>query len=608
MIRRIVLALALLAAASEVSAAQYTPASYGAVVGASQPEAVRAANFNGMKACIESAMASKGSVILPPGTIEIDVPNLRSSAASTLKINRDLQIIGADRRLSKLKFGPETPNYDYSGFYVGPNTMVSFKNLIIEGPSDPGPKEKFNHLTYAILQSGMSYSSPGMAAYDTPGELRLENVAIAGKWYTSIQGAHGDVPLVLLDCDITGYTQCVTWSANFNLGKRLYAKNTFFHDAGLPGKGHLIYISPSVSFDIDNCRFAGNYRYAIHHYGSANLSPRFARLTNCRFEASCADGIETTNTGLTEISNCIFDNTRRGVSLKGNTSIQECTFNCPTGVTTYDNHSGVRVNISRCKFSSGAVGVITSVWPDCEWKISDCEFIGTGANSIGVANGAPKSRVHITNCRFTGVWKRGIRASAGSYFVSNCSFAGRYGEGAVLFDNAADSAGELGVYRCTFKNSGRSIWAVNGASGKVVGDDNFFESRQPEARLERKAETADAFSATPSMYQSLQLRKGKSPDRLVSADVLMPNFNYDSYQVTGTATINSIKLGGREETTRMCAGRLHLLAQGNWFLGDNGNIKPLAAAARKVGEIVTLLHDPQTGFWVEVKEETSRSK
>jgi hypothetical protein len=605
MMRILLLGLALLAAAADVSA-QYSPTSFGAVVGANQADSVRAANFTAMKACVESAMASKGTVSLPSGTIEIDVPNLGSSAASTLKIKRDLQIIGADRHLSKLKFGPESPAYGYSGFYVGPNTMVSFKNLTIEGPRDPGPEGKFNRLTYAILQSGMSYSSPGRATYDTPGELRLENVTIAGEWYTSIQGAHGDVPLVLLDCDITGYTQCVTWSASFNLGKRLYAKNTFFHDAGLPGKGHLIYLSPSVSFEIVNCRFAGNYRYAIHHYGSSKLTARFARLINSKFEASCADGIETTNTGLTEIINCVFDNKRRGVSLKGNATIQGSTFNCQTGVTTYDNHSGLTINISRCKFRSPAVAVITSVWPACEWKISDCDFVGTGPNSVGIANGAPNTRVYIANCSFAGVWKRGIRASAGSYRVNGCVFTGSYVEAAVIFDAAADSAGELGVFKCTFKNSGRSIWAANGASGKVVGEDNFFESRQPEAMNERKDDPLKPSSAT--MYQRLQLRKGQSPLRLASADVLMPSFNYDTYQITGAATINSIKLGGRDDVTRMCVGSIHLQALGQWLLGDSGNIKPLAPAPRRVGEIVTLVYDPQTGFWVELKQEPSQSR
>lgn len=584
MIKQTVMLLALLMAGAGVSAAQHRPESFGVVVGAGQSEAVRAANFTAMKACIDGAAATGASVLLPANTIEIDVPNNGSSAASTFKIKRSLKIVGADRRLSKLKFGPEAPTYDYSGFYVGPNTWVSFKNCTIEGPSDPGPKGKFNRLTYAILQTGMSYGSSGAKIYDTPGELRLENVAIEGEWFTSIQGAHGDVPLVLIDCDITGYTQCVTWSATFNSGKRLYAKNTYFHDAGLPRKGHLVYISPCVSFEIDSCRFGGTFRFAIHHYGSGRLSPKFARLTNCKFESTCAEGIETTNAGFTEIINCTFDTKRRAVALKGDTTIKDCTFNNGTGVNTYDIYSNVRINIIRCKFNGG--GIVTSVWRDCTWNISDCDFVGRGAHSIGVANGAPGTQIHIDKCRFSGELRRGIVAAGGSYSVTNCSFQGSYSEAAVIYDDTSGDVEQLSVENCSFDTTGRSMWARSGASDKISGSGNFFAASQPIART--------------GMYQRLQLRKGASPNKLASAATLTTSFNYDSYRVTGTASINHIKLGGSDDVTRMCAGRLELVAEGGWSLAEGGNIKPLTTGARRVGAVVTLVRDPQAGFWVEL--------
>ena len=50
-------------------------------------------------------------------------------------------VIGANAQLSKLKFGPESPTYDYSGFYVGPKPVLLFKDCIIEGPTYAGPTE-----------------------------------------------------------------------------------------------------------------------------------------------------------------------------------------------------------------------------------------------------------------------------------------------------------------------------------------------------------------------------------------------------------------------------------------------------------------------------------
>lgn len=591
MFKQAVVTIALMILVSETCAAQHRPESFGVVVGSGQPEAVRAANYTAMKACIESAMAANQPIVLPAGTIEIDVPNRGSLEASALRITGNLKITGDGLRSTILKFGPESPAYRYSAFYVGPRTDVYFKNFTIEGPADPGPNGEFNAGTCGIRQVGSS-SGPSGTINDNPGRIRLKKVALAGEFYTGIMGDHGDVSLELTKCDITAYVQCVAWFASSNTGKSLLANSTYFHDAGLgadledPVKGHLVYLSPCVSFDINKCRFGGNFRYAIHHYGSSVLSPKFVRLSNSEFEASCADGIETTNTGFTEIISCTFDNKRRGVSLKGNTSIQDSTFNCSTGVTTYDNHSEVRVDITHCKFNSPAVAVITSVWPDSVWNISDCDFTGRGSGSIGVANGASGTQITLANCRFSGDWKRGIYAAAGSYLLSNSDFDGSYSEAAVTYDDTAGVIGQMVVNNCRFNNAGRSIWAVNGASGKLTGDNNYFTGRQPNAKA--------------GMYQRLQFRKASSPENLASADTLTPNFNYHSYRVTGDSRINNVKLGGSDEITRMCAGRLQLVARGAWSLADTGNIRPLSTGARVKGEIVTLTHDPQTGIWVEV--------
>jgi len=43
-------------------------------------------------------------------------------------------------------------------------------------------------------------------------------------------------------------------------------------------------------------------------------------------------------------------------------------------------------------------------------------------------------------------------------------------------------------------------------------------------------------------------------------------------------------------------------------LGEGGNIKPLSRGPRSVGEVIRLVHDPQAGFWVEVKDESGRKQ
>jgi hypothetical protein len=529
-----------------------------------------------MNACLQAAQTTGQNVLLPAGTIEIDVPNRGTAAASTFKVLRNLQVLGVGPQLSKIKFGPESPPYEYSGFYVGPNTFVLFKDCTIAGPSNPGPNGENNRLTYAILQTGQSGPR-----YDTPGELRLHNVDVTGEWYTGIQGAHGDTLLELVDCDITGYTQAVHLSASYNYGKRLHARNTYFHDAGFVGKGHLLYLSPPVSFDIDNCRFGGNYRYAIHHYGSGALRPQYAILKNSLLESTCKDGIETTNTGLTQIINTVFNNRGRGVALKGDTLIQGCTFNPGSSLNTYDVHSNVTISIYQTRFNSA--GITTSSWPNCVWNISGCDFSGTGSLSA-ISSGALGSQFYIDNCRFTGSWRRGIMAMAGRYFVSNCSFQGTFLEGAIIYDDPTAVSAQVDVKNSTFSGTGPSIYAKNGASGKVTGSSNTFAGRQPEARV--------------GTFQLLQLGAQSSPNTIASASQISPHFNYSTYNVTGTTQIKNIMIGGNDVVNRMCSGRITLISNG-WSLANTGNIRPRSTAVRPRGASVVLIHNPQTDIWQE---------
>jgi hypothetical protein len=308
---------------------------------------------------------------------------------------------------------------------------------------------------------------------------------------------------------------------------------------------------------------------------------------------------------LTEIVNCTFETKRRAVAFKGNTIIRDCTFNNGTWVATYDIHTGVKITITRSRFNGG--GVITSVWRDCQWEITDCEFAGGGPGRIGIANGAAGTSIKIDKCRFSGSWKRGIRAAGGSFFITNTDFQGAYAEGAIVYDDSSGDIGQLIVDKCTFKNTGRSIWAQNGSSGKIKGSNNFFAARLPEARRPaRNNNTTDPAVAVQDMYQGLELRQGAAPEALVSGEVIAPSFNFDRYRVTGAGRITSIKIGGSEDVTRMCAGRLVLVAEGGWALSEGGNIRPLTVGARKVGEVVTLVRDAQAGLWVEVRNETGR--
>jgi hypothetical protein len=190
----------------------------------------------------------------------------------------------------------------------------------------------------------------------------------------------------------------------------------------------------------------------------------------------------------------------------------------------------------------------------------------------------------VRNCRFTGSWKRGVFASAGSYDISDSTFEGGFSEAAVIYNDSSGLIGQMSVNNCSFQNTGRSVWAQSGASGKVLGSGNTFAGRQPEGKA--------------GMFQYLQLGGRTAPSTIPSASQLAPHFNYGTYTVTGTAQINYIRVGGNEVVNEMCAGRITLISSG-WSLSNTGNIRPRSTARRPVGSVVVLVRNGLTNTWVE---------
>jgi hypothetical protein len=570
-----------------------SPEAYGVVVGAGQPAAVRAANFTALNNCVQAAISSHQPVILPANTIEMDLPNLGCLDCSAIQVNGTLEIRGTDRALSKIKCGPESPTYHYSAFHAAPFSNLTITDSTIEGPANPGPNGYNNFLTTAIRQIGAVQDASGFR-YDCPGSVILQRVNIAGEFFNGIIGDHGDVLLELTDCDLTGYIQAVAWHAAFNTGKRVIARNTYFHDAGLTAtaadpkpRGHLFYPSPCVSLDLDNCRFGGNHNFAIHHYGSSNLAPQFVKINNCTFESTCHDAIETTGSGFTEITNCTFNNANRGVTLKGPALVTDSVFNGPTGVSTFDSHSNYQLSILRCRFERvTGVGIATTFWSQCNWTVLDCSFSGASPSAIAIGDGGIGSNMYLSNCTFSGTWGRGIHAVFGNYFLNGCTFSGSYSAAAVQHEDYSGTVNQIQVDNCNFLNTGQSVWGYLGASGVISGSGNQFSVNQP--------------MTSTAGYHRLKFRRAVAPNTLTSGSMLAPNFNYDSYRVSGSAAINNIRVGGMNEVDRMCSDRLVLIADGSWSLTNTGNIRPLHTGARAVGSTATLIHDPQTNIWSEV--------
>jgi hypothetical protein len=582
------------------------PETYGVVIGAGQPASVRRANFYAFQACVDDAVSGKRSIVLPPDTIEIDVPNLGSFWGSGVRVSRDkgrrLTVTGAEQNLSRIKCGPNAPSYEYALFIAGPDTSLYLNDLTIEGPSDPGGVDTNVRNTAAISQIGFTQTASGGIDVNHVGEVRLNRVTIKGEFATSIQGNHGDTLLDLVDSDIAGYINGVAWYGPRNTNKRLHARNTYFHDAGFMTptgpRGHLVYCHPNVSIDFENCRFGGAMRSSIHHYGSSSLPPQYARIIRCTFDDTCLYGAETTNTGSTLIMGCVFNVRNQGLTLKGEADIIDCTFQCPAGIAYFEGKPNFRLNVSGCRFytPSGAI----SLRPDASngiYRISDSVFQSDVSSTVMIGGGTGNdgtflaSSVYVENCTFGGAGAyRAIKGSRGSYYITGCRFSGPLT--AVQQDDTNGLLDRIEVTGCNFENTGPTIWAYSGGVGKTHGRSNYFapNSRQPEANL----------SANPAMYANVELREQLSPASVASTSTLCVHFNYKTWHVTGAARIDNIRAGCASQNNRMASGPVVLIADGSWSLGNAGNIRPLTTGPRSAGAAVTLVHNPQTDIWSEV--------
>jgi hypothetical protein len=549
-------------------------------------------------------MTAEQPIVLPADTIEVDVPNLGSFWGSGIDINRTkgtgrLTVSGTDRNLSRIKCGPDSPAYEYALFISKPDTYLYLNDLTIEGPPNPGGSGANVPNTAAVSQIGY-YQTPSGIDVNHVGEVRLTRVTISGEFNTSIQGNHGDTLLDLIDSDITGYINCVSWYGALNTNKRLHATNTYFHDAGFTDssgpRGHLVYCHPNVSIDFQNCRFSRAMRSSIHHYGNSSLSPQYARVIGCVFDSTCLYGVETTNTGSTLIMGCTFNVMNVGVTAKKHVDVVDCTFQCSTGIGFSEGGSNLRLDVTGCRFytPAGAISFRQDA-SNGEYRISDCLFQSDLNSTIMIAGGTgadgtrQASSVWLDNCTFGGAGAyRAIAAQRGNFYISNCRFSGPLH--AVQQNDDYGLLGRIEVTGCNFENTGQSAWAYSGGPGKMFGQNNYFGSnaRQPEANL-----------SVSGMFGRVSPRTQTSPNSLASVSNLCLHFNYNAWRVTGTTRINYITVGCSDATNRMASGPVVLIADGTWSLGDTGNIRPLSTAARPIGSSVTLVHDPQTDIWSE---------
>ena len=163
----------------------------------------------------------------------------------------------------------------------------------------------------------------------------------------------------------------------------------------------------------------------------------------------------------------------------------------------------------------------------------------------------------------------------------------------------------VGFYLNTEVSSAYTPAAVTkvGASISVSGlaRTNMFMT----LRAEKTRGSENTFSNGCSIqvnagYSNLQLKQGIAVDAVASTGSMYVPMSFDTFRITGTATINSLLLGFSGISHQCFNGAsVKLISVDGFTLSTTGNIVPLSTAARAAGTVVSLVYDQATTKWRE---------
>lgn len=554
------------------------------------------ADLTRLQSAVDTAVADTGILQLGYGDLDI----VLTSGSPTINVSGDLIIQGVGEALTTIDVGPDPPTFLYRLFSIADGAKVLLRELTIEGPADPGSLT--GSPAAPVYDCAAVYRVNGGAG----SAMRLHNVTITGELSTPVQWAQGtgdDYFLELNDCDLTGYTEIVTFFADFNAtNARYHARNTTFRDTNIASLGHLNYVHPHISILHEGCKYYGNDKYAVQHYSSSGggVAPAdfYAIFKDCMFGPNQTFGVLCSDKGPTQFIGGLTRNAMHR----------------PRHDTVFSGHQGIVTDATggvvdgslqvagRSVEYSGSLDVtgggtgITVLGDDTLWNIDASMRVGD--NSTGILQ---NNRSRLSGkVRFHGSGAATLRTVFGT--TAMASFRGGFAEGewasTGLFWLGADSGAGLytDIDDMTFSPSTDLIVAyiANTASSGGAG------SKGGKVRLGRNNRwTSGHPSASASTeVQDGELGAGSQSDKASAATVTIAIAG-DLIPITGTATIDNLVIHSTAAQYCFNGATAKLLVQGAWSTSSSGNIVPRTTSARSVGTVVTLTYYAGTNKWYE---------
>lgn len=387
---------------------------------------------------------------------------------------------------------------------------------------------------------------------------------------------------------------------------------------------HIIYIHPSVSVDIEGmvtkAVTTAIGQYHIHINGSPTQPIKFFTISNWRTDQDSTTpgfGIALLHArnalstyGVATLESCNFEYMRGAIAMGSKSlSVSNSQFRCRGAVITGSGSATSLHRFSGCHFNNEVTtandNMIVVAGVGATWEFLDSTFLLVTGSGDAITTGTESTNVLVRGCAVhsvsgaTGAFTESARHNM---TIDSCVFSGVWGDTILAANFGGDDQGALVLSNNIFRQTSGAVTRNNRAFnvGNVRGWDNIVPSN-----------TLGFLAASGS--GALVPPRRKSATAVASAAQLDLTWNHDSFDISGTTTINNIYVGGAATSNRLRGGDLFLIATGAWTLAHNvsgtGNIRMVSGAnlVMAVGQTIHLRADERNNLWYEVGHAGART-
>lgn len=569
------------------------PRDFGVVYG-NVSQSVRIANKTNLRTALARAISEAKPLFFAPGAIqcEIESSDTRNvdaggSRVIGLYINGDVDFLGSGRDISSVTWYPTNLNFTCDLLYVdsfNAARKVTMSNMTWGGQTSIPA-------TGSVVTSGITTQAPDTAS---PPEdiLRLVNVKLTGRWRRGINSIQGNTLIDLFNCEVDAYRAGIKATCSTPTKKHINVVNCYIHDlTDAGGLGTGIEPDSTVAVYCAGTRFKNHTGAGIEWQSVAQTTiPDYSVVQGCSFDSDVQYGLITTKNGTTNVTGCTF--LGDGSQVVGNlffwkhVNLTANTFNAIVAPTAAIGASGgpSRVIIQGCQFNWGAGGtsaVSMSSGQTTTWIMTGCQFIGSNASADGMVT-ATNNTVLLQNSYFGGSGRSVMQTSGtGTQTISDC-----YNDTTMTGFILASGDGITRVERNVHLGGGTFLDANTSTNHIIFAHDN----------------NAAGIGSASGSRQDIHPRRAIKTTAIASAATLTLTYDFDTFFVSGTATINTIRFGNNDNEHKGASGLLRIIATGAFTVTNAGNLRLRGGAASRlvaVDEVLIFVVDSTTALLYE---------